>query len=885
MPRSISFRLVFMLAMFALLFAAACATNGKDLAARKAAAQARKDAMERSDTPTPSPATTPTDEVQAMPSSGNSSCIRPTRYSQFKLVHTTAELVAAVANSSISAIALAPGNYVLTQPLVINRPSGCLYIHGFNRFNTVISGKGLLLSVQATNLLSLAGLQLKGNAANTEAIRFDARQGTTFEMQDAVLFDAVANITSRGKYTFQGMKIYSGANVPTSVVVDNADADVLLTHIDFIGLGKPHDDPEYCHAHQRAGRLRMYSIQSEGAQGRYEFLFENASALGTHVVAAGRSEGDNTDSTACKTSTLRAMVGMTGSGTEVMLKAFSIHGYYGLSCRKNTAMADMKSVGGRLWLLGNNSHYRVGRMVTGSDKNARIVAMGNICANIAADNESQISTNAAFPILANGKGVKLTDNENQYHRSLNQHLSAKFLNEKAPLTLERTTPNAAETIPDVVVPPSLTLPSLDTDFSGLFLNVKTFGAKGDGTTDDTRAIQAAFDQAIAVEDKTKTRGETTRTTINAALPASCLIYFPTGTYRVTQTLKLLQPSALGGYMGGADSTKVRIVGAFTSPDQALLHLAAWGMSVSGIGFSLATPSRTGLAGLVEIDATRVNGKGGCPSCQILFHKCGFRGGGIGVAMGNHGGEEEGNISYLGSNTDMCMFERCIFAQNQTALTIGHFNSLLQDVFDCTFINNRYGIRNFRRTSPMEFTLAKGRKATTYTGAGTYEVYNSTFKGTKEYDFEVTNAIAGTYFFHGVTTDAVANLRTWSGLEAHIYFYERSHFTHNGCNANTATADFSAPTRNCISYGDGGNNRRSGEECFCFDKPGGGLFFLYSDLSSSQVVFPNDYHRYLILAHSTPPCTTEGSRVREYSAQPTMRAITKDAGGTKGNNQK
>ena len=50
-------------------------------------------------------------------------------------------------------------------------------------------------------------------------------------------------------------------------------------------------------------------------------------------------------------------------------------------------------------------------------------------------------------------------------------------------------------------------------------SVKDFGAKGDGTTDDTAAIQAALDALKAVQTNTWS-----------------VLYFPSGTYKITQAL-------------------------------------------------------------------------------------------------------------------------------------------------------------------------------------------------------------------------------------------------------------------------------------------------------------------------------------------------------------
>jgi hypothetical protein len=68
--------------------------------------------------------------------------------------------------------------------------------------------------------------------------------------------------------------------------------------------------------------------------------------------------------------------------------------------------------------------------------------------------------------------------------------------------------------------------------SALAANVKAFGAKGDGTTDDTSAIQATINYAIA--NPTRCSG----------------VYFPSGVYRVTSTLTWPTGTGLSIYGAG-----------------------------------------------------------------------------------------------------------------------------------------------------------------------------------------------------------------------------------------------------------------------------------------------------------------------------------------------
>jgi hypothetical protein len=78
------------------------------------------------------------------------------------------------------------------------------------------------------------------------------------------------------------------------------------------------------------------------------------------------------------------------------------------------------------------------------------------------------------------------------------------------------------------------------------INVKTFGAKGDGVTDDTAAIQAAVDYVFSAGGGT--------------------LAFPTGTYRVTTIVKVWTSAITLNLVGeGKRSTKILKLGGATDP--------------------------------------------------------------------------------------------------------------------------------------------------------------------------------------------------------------------------------------------------------------------------------------------------------------------------------
>lgn len=111
-----------------------------------------------------------------------------------------------------------------------------------------------------------------------------------------------------------------------------------------------------------------------------------------------------------------------------------------------------------------------------------------------------------------------------------------------------------------------------------YVSVKDFGATGDGVTDDTTAIQNAFNTAAGIA-----------------------VYFPSGTYVVSSTVTVSASKLVFG--DGSNSTTITFTG--TAPDE-VLNIAATDVTVENLKIAVTVNSGTGSVVTISLSGSDVS---------------------------------------------------------------------------------------------------------------------------------------------------------------------------------------------------------------------------------------------------------------------------------------
>ena len=261
-------------------------------------------------------------------------------------------------------------------------------------------------------------------------------------------------------------------------------------------------------------------------------------------------------------------------------------------------------------------------------------------------------------------------------------------------------------------------PAVDDEFVGPFtswINVKTqYGAVGDGITDETAALQAAFN-AIGNSNST-----------------ASVVYLPAGTYRITGTLTISYKMNLS--IIGADPATTKIIWAGVSSGTML--------NINGVAYSRFNRITFDGAGTASIAVDQSwDGASGYFDTGNEYADDEFKNTGIGIRGG-----------HLGHGFAETAIMRCKFTSNTTAgITLGNFNALDVWVWNSIFENCAVGITNNNTTG----------------SAGNFKVYNSIFRNSTTSDIIIGNT--GEFAFRDNTsTNSQMFLKTtFKPYPAHI----------------------------------------------------------------------------------------------------------------------
>jgi hypothetical protein len=183
------------------------------------------------------------------------------------------------------------------------------------------------------------------------------------------------------------------------------------------------------------------------------------------------------------------------------------------------------------------------------------------------------------------------------------------------------------------------------------VSVKDFGAKGDNVADDTAAIQAA---------------------VNAAMASQSGVYFPAGDYRISSTIYVPQTN-IGNAIFGDGSSRLVWAGANTINVEMIRVYNAVLLKIRDLRFS--GPSQITFINFRSspIEHPRPDGRG---STKATVSDCEFRGGRIQVRF---------TCKDRDFNNDLPTIINCSFLEYTFAgISFEHSNCLWQSVIDCSF---------------------------------------------------------------------------------------------------------------------------------------------------------------------------------------------------------
>ena len=675
---------------------------------------------------------------QVRPLSAAADFPHPDSYDEFVPLSKYGSLNEAIDNEEY--IIIPAGKYEVANPIVINRDRP-LYILGLARQRTHLVPRDVhkpLFIIEDAPFVKFAYLSLGPTTVDGTYTTIDAqmrhehhcfvvRNASPLHMEFQGLFirESAIEISGPGTFVFRGTRSMNKGVIPYCLLIDHPRAEVYLRGGIGMSRSTPVDNDYLRNNHviwKKQGHLKMCTVGGEQT-GKGLVRIDAPSPKGADILSHVRSEGVKlhlAGSTRRAGKSVLLYVPQTDQEVNVLLQCSKTRS-------KPTNPPGMHTYAlyngaGTLWLLGNNSREGIGTLVEGSAENATVLAAGNTYLG----NKDQLEINADHKLAFNNliairrlREISGTPDDPgsplyEVDALLEQGLSLRGF----PEALEPPTPTPLDSVEILHwknAPPE-----------ELLVSVASFGATGDGKTDDTDALQRAIDAE------------------------GWRLYFPPGEYVITRPLGLnnseiseIRYQAAGGWWAGAgsDQTIIRNVGGgsvFISHGIAFYKFEGITFQTEAYGDEPCFV----INNLIE--------KGGRNCKGQHFFDCRFVGGSIAFGLGLE----------TGPQVDWHYHDDCTFEKAKLGYAIGCYNNLQEIVVNSRFVDNLVDCGHT--------TLGQG-------GGGTAGFYNCVTTGNRGKFLELHLQGTALWYFNNVRGVVPGVMDQEESQLALMMFFDRCHF--------------------------------------------------------------------------------------------------------------
>lgn len=627
--------------------------------------------------------------------------LRPSSYAGFVSVLDYPSIEEALQNESYlyfpstAEEGRAHATYVLDNPIVVDRDEPFV-LHGNHQlFLKPRNRDQPLFIVRNTPYFNIERFVIdydlyapgggKPDILNATGILFEHTAGIRADMQLVELRDASLTIRGPGLYVLQRYTSRMRGILHAGIDIDHPEAEVFV----LSAGGGNHAEPAALESEDiywiwcRRGHLEVYSSFPSGfTRGKGDIRIDSPSPRGSHILAFNRSEGTKRRRGGAPEGVLSRMLYVPPSTLPVNV---ALKANRSAAQEPGSALVDYNAAG-TLWLIGNNAPLGAGigvypreeqraLLVTGVAPHATIIALGNRVHNVSLLEKFEAGT----AILAGNLGI--------LHRlTLEQPADRPtvFFPESGRL-------DDLPEVPRSNPPTFRSIPVGDSPGAALDLvSVHRFGAAGDGVTDDTESLQAAFDS----RDVTR-------------------LYFPPGTYVTSRplNLRISERYRRGGWIAGAGSSKSRI------------HNRSGGTVINANGLLWTHIQGLAFESVDQSDVCFHLDKVTGHTSGVLFDDCRFIGGSVamGVAMDS------------GPNCEYLLFTDCTFEGAGIGYASGNVNAFQNLFVHALFRNNEINFAH--RWRDRAGTLLSRHPSLNHGADGSYAVLSAEFIGTRKMDFD------------------------------------------------------------------------------------------------------------------------------------------------------